>query len=308
MAKALMKGRCVKATLHQSRMGGRWLGWLFVAAVSAAPASLASIERSTRTSAAIYLARSAHPLRSLEEHDAVSAIVFVFSSKPRSTRAIDLAVAHNPTSQVVVIAPMAMREAMELAGATYVDITPLKRRLGHLVRGVYIHSSENGVLFERFCFERWLYVHQALAELPGASDGAIAVVDSDVLLFSDLTGVLRASRAKLRGRHTVIPILGAFTLTSVEALRRFVYYMLRVLSSDAHRYQRHVQQWGITRRCKDQTVVDPSMRRLGEDGLCTYSHYNDMCAAPACGAPVEPPLPQTPRFFPPPPPLRAGPI
>ena len=117
---------------------------------------------------------TAPPLSALS----LRAVVFVTDAP----LAVELAVEHNRPTPVLVVAPPSERQRVESVGAHWSNLTAaVQATRGWAAR--YRHSTPNSKAYERFCFQRWLIAWEALRPWALPADAAVAVLDSDILLF-----------------------------------------------------------------------------------------------------------------------------
>jgi len=130
----------------------------------------------------------------------------------------------------------------------------------------YRHTSNNGLPFERWCFEQWFLLADWM-EKNGKE--LVFVMDSDVLLFANLSPVLEQVRSKLT-LATARPT-GARFITREGARVIADYYM------EVFKARREVQASQDPRMVSDGNVINPQLERLGQPMLEGWFHEWNIC-------------------------------
>ena len=206
------------------------------------------------------------------------AIAFVTDRRPSA--AVQLAVRHNPGVSVFVLAPPAQRERVLALNATWVNFHDYGNRVSAF-QAAFRQGSPGSRRYHVFCHVRWLVLAAALHKLELPVNGAIAVLDDDVLLFERLSSRLREAAAfhPLAQAETVVS--GAFVLATASALARLAAFLwaLYALPTDelaaiAWRYGEPKPLKSLSNR--DRERIDVAFRRGG-----TYARFSDMDAVEA---------------------------
>lgn len=118
---------------------------------------------------------------------------------------------------MLAVAPQREREAILASGARWANMSAASLSSIAWAKR-YRHSSNNVPAYELFCFQRWLMLISAIKPLHLPEDGALMVLDSDILLFRSPAALLAevAALPEHGGSHTAW-LLGARLSSHVTA-------------------------------------------------------------------------------------------
>ena len=212
------------------------------------------------------------------------AVVFVTDAP----LAVELAVEHNRPTPVLVVAPPSERQRVESIGAHWSNLTAaVQATRGWAAR--YRHSTPNSKAYERFCFQRWLIAWEALRPWALPADAAVAVLDSDILLFRSAASwlaQLAAAPAHARSQTAGV-MIAAFQLHSPATLQAFADFLRSLYAMPTHRLGGVLDRFGVSRPLAG---VSAAARRALSRGLVAaanrstpgrYRHFSDVQAMEA---------------------------
>ena len=213
-------------------------------------------------------------LRDLRVHT----VAFVTNRRPSA--AVRLAASFNPGVRVLVLAPRSQKDRVEQLGATWADFNQHANHTAAFEVG-FKQGSPGSRHYHTFCHVRWLALASALREQPLPADGAVAILDDDVLLFERLGERLQEAAAFHPTANAETVLSGAFVLTSAGALERMAAFLcaLYALPSDdlgavAWRYGEPKPLASLAER--DRKRIHPAFRRGGQ-----FARFSDMDAIEA---------------------------
>ena len=149
-------------------------------------------------------------------------IAFVTSRAP--TAAVALAAKTNPGATVLVVAPASESARVHALGAVWADIDASSTDL-RAWEATYRQSTPGSTSYWRFCHTRWLALSAALRGLATPADGAVVVLDDDVLLFERLDARLRQVALQHPFAHAETVVNGAFLLASSAVIERLAAFL-----------------------------------------------------------------------------------
>ena len=205
-------------------------------------------------------------------------IAFVTDRRPSA--AVALAAKFNPAVQILVLAPRAQREHVLALNVSWAD-SDVQPNLWDNWNATYRQGAPGARGYHHFCHMRWLTVAAHLRAWPMPADGAIAVVDDDVLLFEDVDSRLREAAAFHPTAQAEVVVSGAFLLASAGALARFAAFLWALYALPVHvftpivwRFGEHRTLAGLNKR--DRLRIDPAYHRGAR-----FARFSDMDAIEA---------------------------
>ncbi|KAL1514799.1 hypothetical protein AB1Y20_003885 [Prymnesium parvum] len=208
-------------------------------------------------------------LRELHVHT----IAFVTTFRPSA--AVALAAKTNPAAVVLVLAKPEHRQRVAQLGAVWADVDANASSVRRFA-SMYRQSVGGSPAYWRFCHSRWLLLAAHLRVRPPPRDGAVVVLDDDVLLFERVEQRLRGLAAQKPQAHVDTAINGAFLLASAPALQRFAAFLWALyalpaadLVDVAWQFGNPAQLSALPSRLRSR--IDPVMIRNGR-----YPVFTDM--------------------------------
>ena len=152
----------------------------------------------------------------------LASIIFVTNRRPSA--AVALAARTNAAAHVRVLTTPDQRSRTVQLGASWSDLTAQLNRSRAFV-ATYRQGTLGAPDYWRFCHARWIILAGDLRDHPLPQNGAVAIVDDDVLLFESVSARLREASAFHPGSHAETVVNGAFVMASVAALERFAAFL-----------------------------------------------------------------------------------
>ena len=202
--------------------------------------------------------------RPLSQLHGVDTIAFVSDRRPSFAAA--LARRFNPGVRILVVAPRAQRGFVTNAlNATWADFDAPARRIAAF-HELFKQGAPGDHHYHLFCHLRWLVLSATLREKwpPPPStqqeqrsrlDGAVAMIDDDVLLFESVSHRLREIGAYHPASHAEVVVNGAFIIASVEALSRLAAYLWALYALPERELGRIAWQYGAPMRLADEYTM-----------------------------------------------------
>ena len=205
-------------------------------------------------------------------------IVFVTDRQP--SRAVALAVRHNPGVRVLVIAPQSQRMNVLALNANFADLNEHSNRTSGW-DATFRQGSPGSRVYHLFCHLRWLAIGAELYARPLPATGAVAVLDDDVLLFEQVADRLRGAGAYHPMAHAEVVVSGAFLIGSSGAFMRLATFLWALYGLPAQAFSNVVYRYGEMKAVadlhpRDRARIDPAFRRGSQ-----YARFSDMDAVEA---------------------------
>lgn len=203
-------------------------------------------------------------------------IAFITDRTP--TAAPALAVRYNPRAKVLVLALAEHRERVRAMGAHWADVYAHANATRLFA---YRQSAPGSAAYWRFCHVRWLALAAELAGSSTPADGAIAVLDDDVLLFEPLADRLREAAVFHPTAQAETVVSGAYVLLSYGALARFAAFLWALYALPVGALSEVVWRFGEPKplaalEAPQRARLEPAFSRSG-----MYPHFTDMSALDA---------------------------
>jgi hypothetical protein len=205
-------------------------------------------------------------------------IAFVTNRQPSS--AVALAVRSNPNIRVLVLAPKAQQANVLALNAVWADLDSFTN-LTAPWEPIFRQGSPGARSYHHFCHLRWLALAAELHAQAPPRDGAVAVLDDDVLLFEQVSERLRETGAFHPVAHAEVVVSGAFLLGSAGAFARLAAFLWGLYALPSPTLADIVWRYGEPRALadlhqRDRSRIDQVFRRGAQ-----YARFSDMDAVEA---------------------------